>query len=162
MKTILTAVALAAALTVTAVAATPGKLSLRKGDAGSFLVDASGRTLYLFEKDKKGKSACSGACARNWPPALTSSKPSAGKGVSASKIGSIKRADGKRQITQLSSALIEIRGVPCVLTVAHDVTERRHAEDAAEKSRQQLRALASRQQAVREEAREHNAPDRQV
>ena len=61
--------------------------------------------------------------------------------------------DGKRQITQLSSALIEIRGELCVLTVAHDVTERRHAENAAEQSRQQLRALASKQQAVREEER---------
>ncbi len=61
--------------------------------------------------------------------------------------------DGRRQITQLSSALIEIQGEPCVLTVAHDVTERRLAEEAAEQSRQQLRALASRQQTAREEER---------
>jgi PAS domain S-box-containing protein len=61
--------------------------------------------------------------------------------------------DGRREITQLSSTLIELQGVPCVLTIAHDVTERRHAESALEASQQQLRALASRQQQAREEER---------
>ena len=35
---------------------------------GRILVDDKGRTLYLFEADKNGKSACSGACAATWPP----------------------------------------------------------------------------------------------
>jgi PAS domain S-box-containing protein len=61
--------------------------------------------------------------------------------------------DGRREITQLSSTLIELQGVPCVLTIAHDVTDRRHAEAALEASRHSLRALASRQQQVREEER---------
>jgi hypothetical protein len=30
---------------------------------GRILVDSRGRTLYLFEKDKRGRSACAGACA---------------------------------------------------------------------------------------------------
>ena len=29
---------------------------------GRILVDGSGRTLYLFEKDRPGRSLCSGAC----------------------------------------------------------------------------------------------------
>ena len=61
--------------------------------------------------------------------------------------------DGRRQVTQLSSAIIEIQGESCVLTVAHDVTERRLAEAEAERSRLQLRALATRLQAAREEER---------
>lgn len=61
--------------------------------------------------------------------------------------------DGRREITQLSSTLVELQGVECVLSIAHDVTERRHSESELEASRQQLRALASRQQQAREDER---------
>jgi predicted lipoprotein with Yx(FWY)xxD motif len=33
-------------------------------------VTAKGMTLYTFDKDSAGKSACNGPCAANWPPAL--------------------------------------------------------------------------------------------
>src|SRR5919199_2739139 len=35
---------------------------------GPTLVDAKGMTLYTFDKDSAGKSACNGPCAGNWPP----------------------------------------------------------------------------------------------
>ena len=38
-------------------------VSTAKTNLGKVIVNGSGRTLYLFEKDKRGKSACSGACA---------------------------------------------------------------------------------------------------
>ena len=63
-------------------------------------VDARGRTLYLFEKDKSGKSACSGKCATFWPPLMTSGKPIAAAGAKASLLGTTKRADGRLQVTQ--------------------------------------------------------------
>jgi predicted lipoprotein with Yx(FWY)xxD motif len=66
---------------------------------GRILVDGRGRTLYLFAKDKKGKSACSGACAAYWPPLIASSKPHAVAGAKASLLGTIRRADGRRQVT---------------------------------------------------------------
>jgi predicted lipoprotein with Yx(FWY)xxD motif len=69
------------------------------GDLGKIVVDGRSRTLYLFEKDKNGKSRCSGACATNWPPLLTKGKPKAGAGVKASKLGTTKRADGTTQVT---------------------------------------------------------------
>ena len=34
---------------------------------GKALVDARGMTLYSFDKDSDGKSACNGPCAQNWP-----------------------------------------------------------------------------------------------
>jgi len=37
---------------------------------GSVLVDASGMTLYTFDKDDAGMSSCYGQCATNWPPFL--------------------------------------------------------------------------------------------
>jgi PAS domain S-box-containing protein len=61
--------------------------------------------------------------------------------------------DGRREITQLNSTLIELHGVPCVLTIAHDVTDRRIAEEKLERSERQLRALAARQQQTREQER---------
>lgn len=40
--------------------------------SNGMLVTAKGMTLYTFDKDAAGKSACSGQCAVNWPPALAS------------------------------------------------------------------------------------------
>ena len=66
---------------------------------GRILVDARGHTLYLFGKDAHGKSACSGACAAAWPPLIATAEPRAGTGAKASKLGTIKRADGRLQVT---------------------------------------------------------------
>lgn len=38
------------------------------GAKGGMFVDAKGMTLYTFDKDTPGKSACNGQCATNWPP----------------------------------------------------------------------------------------------
>jgi predicted lipoprotein with Yx(FWY)xxD motif len=70
-----------------------------KTSLGKILVNSSGRTLYLFGKDAKGKSACSGQCATFWPPLITSGKPRAAGGAKASLIGTTKRADGRLQVT---------------------------------------------------------------
>jgi len=66
---------------------------------GRILVDSRGHTLYLFGKDKNGKSACSGACATAWPPLIATAKPRAGSGAEASRLGTTKRADGRLQVT---------------------------------------------------------------
>jgi predicted lipoprotein with Yx(FWY)xxD motif len=66
---------------------------------GRILVDSTGRTLYLFKADSGNNSACSGACATAWPPLLVTGKPAAGTGLTASKLGTITRSDGTRQVT---------------------------------------------------------------
>jgi predicted lipoprotein with Yx(FWY)xxD motif len=66
---------------------------------GMVLVDGSGRTLYLFEKDQPDQSACSGACAAAWPVDNSSGTPKAGSGVQASLLGTIKRSDNTTQVT---------------------------------------------------------------
>jgi predicted lipoprotein with Yx(FWY)xxD motif len=66
---------------------------------GMVLVDGSGRTLYLFEKDQPDQSACSGACAAAWPVDNSSGTPKAGSGVKASLLGTIKRSDNTTQVT---------------------------------------------------------------
>lgn len=39
---------------------------------GKVLTNDSGMTLYVFDKDSAGKSACNGPCASNWPPLMAS------------------------------------------------------------------------------------------
>jgi predicted lipoprotein with Yx(FWY)xxD motif len=79
------------------VASTATAVDVRKTDLGRILVDSQGRTLYLFEKDKNGKSACSDACASAWPP-LTGGA-TAGTGAEAKLLGTTKRSDGSTQAT---------------------------------------------------------------
>ena len=78
-----------------------GAVTVKTGNAslGRIIVDARGRTLYLFEKDSRRHSACSGACAAYWPPLLTRGKPTAGAGVKRSLFGVIRRANGTKQVT---------------------------------------------------------------
>src|SRR6266511_3414587 len=66
---------------------------------GRILVDGRGRSLYLFAKDKRGKSSCNGACATFWPPLIASGKPRAKLGAKASLLGTTKRKDGRLQVT---------------------------------------------------------------
>jgi predicted lipoprotein with Yx(FWY)xxD motif len=75
------------------------KVAVHSSKLGRILVDRRGRTLYLFEKDKKGKSACYGACASYWPPLLTRAKPVAGARVKAKLLGVTRRKNGTRQVT---------------------------------------------------------------
>jgi predicted lipoprotein with Yx(FWY)xxD motif len=66
---------------------------------GKILVDGSGRTLYLFEKDKGTTSSCYGDCAAYWPPLLTNGAPVAGAGANAALLGTTKRSDGTTEVT---------------------------------------------------------------
>jgi predicted lipoprotein with Yx(FWY)xxD motif len=66
---------------------------------GKIITDGNGRTLYDFPIDKGTMSVCYGACASLWPPYTTSSKPTAGRGVSQALIGTSKRRDGSTEVT---------------------------------------------------------------
>jgi predicted lipoprotein with Yx(FWY)xxD motif len=66
---------------------------------GSILVNSNGRTLYLFKADIGTKTACTGACATAWPPLRATGKPTAGTGLTASKLGTTTRSDGTQQVT---------------------------------------------------------------
>jgi len=69
-------------------------VTTRKTKLGTILVNAQGRSLYLFLKDKNGKSACSGACAKAWPPLMSTGKPKAAGGANAKLLGTTKRSNG--------------------------------------------------------------------
>jgi predicted lipoprotein with Yx(FWY)xxD motif len=99
----------AAVATATPTARSATVTTARTG-LGQIVVDGRGRSLYLFEKDAHGRSACSGACAAYWPPLLTSGKSIAIKGAKPSLLGSIRRADGTRQVSYAGHPLYFFAG----------------------------------------------------
>lgn len=67
---------------------------------GQVLVDATGRTVYLFAADSGTQSTCnSSACVQYWPPVLTTGAPQAGAGLNASLLGTTNRQDGTTEVT---------------------------------------------------------------
>ena len=66
----------------------------KTGDSekGKVLTDQKGMTLYVFDKDEAGKSACNGPCATNWPPLMA-----VGDAKSEADYTVIIRDDGSKQ-----------------------------------------------------------------
>jgi predicted lipoprotein with Yx(FWY)xxD motif len=93
MKAIIS-VALAAGLLIASGAAFAQMAPAKTGDSakGKVLTDGKGMTLYTFDKDAGGKSACNGPCATNWPPlmATADAKPASDYTISV-------RDDGSKQ-----------------------------------------------------------------
>ena len=71
-------------------------------------MDADGRTLYVFTKDKGDQSTCSGECATNWP-ALTG-PATAGTGAQAALLSTATQADGSSQVTYGGKPLYHFAG----------------------------------------------------
>jgi predicted lipoprotein with Yx(FWY)xxD motif len=68
---------------------------------GPVLVDAQGRTLYMFTPDKHEKVTCSGACATVWPPVKLSGgeKAVAAGEAKSSLLGSDPGPEGGQVVT---------------------------------------------------------------
>jgi predicted lipoprotein with Yx(FWY)xxD motif len=68
---------------------------------GVVLVNAKGRTLYVFMNDKQRRVTCTGSCANFWPPLKWkgAGKPSAGGSAQTKFLGSDKDPSGGRVVT---------------------------------------------------------------
>jgi predicted lipoprotein with Yx(FWY)xxD motif len=75
--------------------------STKNSSLGEILVSAGGRTLYHTAAEKKNVVTCTGRCAVKWRPLVTAHgvRPISGPGVIASMLGTIKRPDGRLQVT---------------------------------------------------------------
>ena len=80
------------------------------GGLGMILVDNTGRTLYLFEKDRGDRSSCTGSCAAAWPPLRDRSKPLVGTGADSALVGTTRRSDGAPQVTYNGHPLYRFGG----------------------------------------------------
>jgi predicted lipoprotein with Yx(FWY)xxD motif len=75
-------------------------LTLRNTRYGRILFDGKSRVLYGFTRDRRGgPSQCYGACARAWPVYFAKGTLQAGNGVNRRLLGTVRRRDGRRQIT---------------------------------------------------------------
>jgi len=79
---------------------------------GSLLATANGMTLYHYTLDKHGAIACTGTCAKFWPPLLVKAgaKPKAGTGINAAKLGTVKRPNGTIQVMYAGFPLYRFSG----------------------------------------------------
>jgi predicted lipoprotein with Yx(FWY)xxD motif len=74
--------------------------SRRAPTSAASCFDANGQVVYVFEIGRKNRSNCTSAdCVKAWPPVLTREPPSAGTGVNEGLLGTIRRSDGKLQVT---------------------------------------------------------------
>jgi predicted lipoprotein with Yx(FWY)xxD motif len=74
-------------------------ITTASSSGGAFLVDGSGRAVYLWVKDTGNTSTCSGACASAWPPVTATGSVTAAGSASASDLGTSTRPDGTKQVT---------------------------------------------------------------
>jgi predicted lipoprotein with Yx(FWY)xxD motif len=74
-------------------------ISIRSTSLGRTLVDANGRTLYLFEGDRAGVSTLSAAGAAVWPRFTSAGPVKAENGAQAALIGTTTSPSGVRQVT---------------------------------------------------------------
>jgi predicted lipoprotein with Yx(FWY)xxD motif len=82
------------------VAAQKARIAAKQSEFGRVLFDANGQAVYVFEIDDRNRSNCTSAeCVKAWPPVLTEKQPSGGAGIDAELLGTIRRDDGKLQVT---------------------------------------------------------------
>jgi predicted lipoprotein with Yx(FWY)xxD motif len=66
---------------------------------GKVLFDGRGFVLYAFTRDHR-RSACYGACAKRWPPYYApKGSLTVGAGIKRSLLGTVRRRNGRRQVT---------------------------------------------------------------
>lgn len=77
-----------------------GTLMTAESDLGQIVVDADGKTLYMFDNDTQGsgESSCAGDCLAKWPPLTVEGDAPAVQGVTG-EVGTITTADGSTQVT---------------------------------------------------------------
>jgi predicted lipoprotein with Yx(FWY)xxD motif len=74
-------------------------LTARSSSFGKVLFDGRGFVLYAFTRDK-GRSACYGACPAAWPPYFApKGRLAVGAGVKRALLGTVRRRNGRRQVT---------------------------------------------------------------
>jgi predicted lipoprotein with Yx(FWY)xxD motif len=97
----------ASATTAPAAAAT---VKTAQTGIGTVLVDADGKTLYLFANDQGTTSAVPANILQAWPPLTVTGTPVAGQGVDKAKLGTAQQPDGQTYVTYNGHPLYRFTG----------------------------------------------------
>jgi predicted lipoprotein with Yx(FWY)xxD motif len=81
------------------------RIQIGDSEFGTMLFGPRDQAIYIFERDPKGRSVCYGECARAWPPVFANGRPRAARGVRKSLLGTVRRRDGRRQVTYAGKPL---------------------------------------------------------
>jgi predicted lipoprotein with Yx(FWY)xxD motif len=81
--------------------------TMKASGFGTVLASANYQALYFWSKEPKGKIRCTGSCAKLWPPLIV---PKGAKVVATvagikGRFGTIRRPDGRRQVTHNGRAV---------------------------------------------------------
>jgi predicted lipoprotein with Yx(FWY)xxD motif len=98
-------------------------VKLRESQFGPVLFDGRDRALYLFTRDPRRQSRCYGACAAAWPPFYAKGRPRAARGVDRDLLGTVRRRDGRRQVTYKGQPLYFYVHDPKGQVLCNDVVE---------------------------------------
>lgn len=102
----ITAFALLALLALSPPAMAAGTtITARDSQFGRMLFGPNRQAIYIFQRDRRNVSRCSGDCARLWPPVYTRGKPRGIRGVKASLLGTTRRRGGRLQVTYAGKPL---------------------------------------------------------
>jgi predicted lipoprotein with Yx(FWY)xxD motif len=110
MRAVLAVIAFVIALTFAANATSSANgprstVTARHSSYGRILFDGRGFALYAFARDRAGRSACANARAKTRPPYTVARRAAASRGVKSSLLGTVKRRDGRRQVTHAGRPL---------------------------------------------------------
>jgi predicted lipoprotein with Yx(FWY)xxD motif/uncharacterized cupredoxin-like copper-binding protein len=86
----------AAAGTTTTTGVANATVSLASTRLGTVLVDSTGHTLYVFDRDTPTTVNCTGGCATTWPAVIATGTPTAGAGLDASKLAVVAGPSGNQ------------------------------------------------------------------
>jgi predicted lipoprotein with Yx(FWY)xxD motif len=98
-------------------------VKLRESQFGPVLFDGRDRALYLFTRDPAKRSRCYGACAAAWPPFYAKARPRAARAVDRDLLGTVRRRDGRRQVTYKGQPLYFYVHDPKGQVLCNDVVE---------------------------------------
>jgi predicted lipoprotein with Yx(FWY)xxD motif len=76
------------------------ELKVAESSLGQIITDGAGMTLYAFTPDEAGTPTCYDDCAIAWPPGLADDPTAVtvGAGLDASKLSTVDRTDGGKQL----------------------------------------------------------------
>jgi predicted lipoprotein with Yx(FWY)xxD motif len=94
----------------TAAATGPATVETAQTGIGTVLVDADGKTLYLFANDQGTTSAVPANVLAAWPPLTVTGEPVAGEGVDKAKLATAQQPDGQTYVTYNGHPLYRFSG----------------------------------------------------